>query len=57
MIYWSALGTRVVLHEALILLFVTITTPITLMILVRAAVFRDDSENKRSIRRVGQSER
>lgn len=57
MIYFSALGTRVVLHEALILLFVTITTPITLMILVRAAVFRDDSENKRSIRRVGQSER
>ena len=57
MIYFSALGTRIVLHEVLILLFVTITTPITLMILVRAAVFRDDSENKRPIRRAGQSER
>ena len=44
-IYFSALGTRPVLHEMLILLFVTVTTPITLMVLVRAAVFRDESEN------------
>ena len=42
MIYFSALGTRPILHEALILIFVTITTPITLMILVRAARLRDD---------------
>ena len=45
MIYFSALGSRPVLHEVLILLFVTVTTPITLMVLVRAAVFRDESEN------------
>lgn len=43
MIYFSALETRPVLHEVLILLFVTATTPITLMVLVRAAVFRDAS--------------
>lgn len=41
MIYFSALGTRLVVHELLIMLFVTLTTPITLMILVRAALFRE----------------
>jgi multicomponent K+:H+ antiporter subunit G len=44
-VYFSALGTRPVLHELLIVLFVTLTTPITLMILVRAALFRERSEN------------
>jgi multicomponent K+:H+ antiporter subunit G len=34
MIYFSALGTRPVLHELLIVVFVTVTAPITLMILV-----------------------
>jgi len=42
MIYFSALGTRPILHEVLILIFVTVTTPITLIILVRAARLRDD---------------
>ena len=45
MIYFSALGTRLVLHELLILIFVTVTTPVTLMILVRAAVLRDSTKN------------
>ena len=45
MIYFSTLGSRPVLHELLIIAFVTVTTPITLMVLVRAAVFRDDSES------------
>ena len=44
MIYFWALGSRPVLHEVLILLFVTFTTPITLTILVRAAAFRDRTE-------------
>src|SRR5689334_19299110 len=44
MVYFSSVGSRVALHELLIVLFVTVTTPITLMILVRAAVFRDESE-------------
>lgn len=46
MIYFSALGTRPVLHELLIILFVTVTTPISLMVLVRAAVLRDRSEHE-----------
>jgi multicomponent K+:H+ antiporter subunit G len=46
MIYFSALGNRPVLHELLIVVFVTVTTPISLMVLVRAAVFRDESESE-----------
>jgi multicomponent K+:H+ antiporter subunit G len=46
MIYFSALGARPVLHELLIIVFVTVTTPISLIVLVRAAVFRDQFENE-----------
>jgi multicomponent K+:H+ antiporter subunit G len=38
-----ALG-RPVLHEALVLIFILITTPVTLMLLARAALYRDRSE-------------
>jgi multicomponent K+:H+ antiporter subunit G len=44
MICFSTLHTRPMIHEALIALFVTLTTPITLMLLVRAALYRDRSE-------------
>jgi multicomponent K+:H+ antiporter subunit G len=44
-ICFSALETRPVLHAILIAVFVTVTTPVTLMVLVRAALFRDRSEN------------
>jgi multicomponent K+:H+ antiporter subunit G len=50
MIYFSALGTRPVLHELLVIVFVTTTTPITLMVLVRAARFRDAAGSERGIR-------
>ncbi|ACI92327.1 Na+/H+ antiporter subunit [Afipia carboxidovorans OM5] len=45
MIYFSTLASRPAFHELLIVAFVTITTPITLMVLVRAAVFRDELES------------
>ena len=45
-IYFSSLGGRVSVHELLIIVFVTVTTPISLMVLVRAAVLRDESENE-----------
>lgn len=45
MLYFSVLQTRPVLHEILIAVFVTVTTPVTLMILVRAALLRDRWEN------------
>ncbi|AMN44123.1 monovalent cation/H(+) antiporter subunit G [Rhodoplanes sp. Z2-YC6860] len=47
MIYFSALGGRLVLHELLIVIFVTVTTPISLTVLVRAAVFRGTFESKK----------
>jgi multicomponent K+:H+ antiporter subunit G len=47
-IYFSIAGSRPVLHELLIILCVTVTTPVTLMILVRAAVLRDRSEIEKS---------
>lgn len=44
MIIFSASSGRLVLHEILIWIFVTITTPVTLMTLGRSAVYRDRSE-------------
>lgn len=44
-ILFSWLQTRPVVHELLILVFVTITTPVTLMILVNAALLREQSGN------------
>ena len=45
-VYFSTLAGQVALREVLIVLFVTITTPITLMLLVRAALFRDQTEGQ-----------
>jgi len=46
MLCFSVLGSRLVLHEILIGLFITITTPVTLMLLARAALYRDRAENR-----------
>jgi multicomponent K+:H+ antiporter subunit G len=46
MIFFSVVQTRPVLHEILIALFVTVTTPVTLMLLARAAFYRDRTESK-----------
>lgn len=43
-VFFSALGSRVVVHELLIAFFITVTTPVTLMLLVRAAIYRDRTE-------------
>ena len=44
MVFFSVLQTRPVVHEVLITIFATVTTPVTLMVLVRAAVHRDRAE-------------
>jgi multicomponent K+:H+ antiporter subunit G len=49
-IHFSTLGSRLAVHELLIIVFVTVTTPITLIVLVRAAVFREAFENETSSR-------
>jgi multicomponent K+:H+ antiporter subunit G len=46
-IHFSTLTTRPVLHEVLVVVLVTMTTPVTLMILVRAAVLRDRYEGNK----------
>ena len=44
MVWFSVQESRPVLHELLIAAFMTITTPVTYMLLVRAAVHRDSME-------------
>src|SRR4051794_13198626 len=45
MLLFSALDSRPVLHEIVIALFMVATTPVTFMLLVRAAQHRDRAEN------------
>lgn len=44
MICFSVLQSRPLVHEVLIALFVTITTPVTLMLLASASLYRDRAE-------------
>jgi multicomponent K+:H+ antiporter subunit G len=44
MLYFSVLQQRPVLHEVIIFVFVSLTTPVTLMLLARAALYRDRAE-------------
>lgn len=44
MIVFSAIEGRPVIHEIIIVVFVTLTTPVTLMLLGRAALYRDRAE-------------
>jgi multicomponent K+:H+ antiporter subunit G len=46
MLYFSALESRPVLHEILIGVFMTLSTPVTYMLLVRAALHRDSAEGR-----------
>lgn len=48
-LYFSLASGRLVIHEVLIIAFVTLTTPVTLMLLSRAALHRDRSEGKPDI--------
>ena len=45
MLHFTALESRPVLHEILIGVFMTLSTPVTYMLLVRAALHRDRIEN------------
>ncbi|WEK52017.1 MAG: monovalent cation/H(+) antiporter subunit G [Candidatus Kaistia colombiensis] len=45
-LFFSVLQSRLALHEVLITVFVTVTTPVTLMLLGRAAIYRDRIEGK-----------
>ncbi|KKB09120.1 monovalent cation/H(+) antiporter subunit G [Devosia chinhatensis] len=43
-LYFTITRERLVVHEMVIFLFITITTPVTLMLLARASLFRDRVE-------------
>lgn len=49
MLFFSVLQTRPVLHELLITVFMVITTPVSLIILARAALYRDRSEGNPAV--------
>lgn len=51
MIFFSVTSARPVIHEILIGIFVTITTPITFMLLARAALHRDRASGNREVPR------
>lgn len=55
-VYFSTLGSRLVVHELLIIGFVAVTTPISLMVLVRAAVLRGTSEDDGVVGRRAENE-
>ena len=44
-LFFSLAGGRLVAHELLVGLFITVTTPVTFMLLARAALHRDRFEN------------
>ena len=46
---FSVLQSRPVLHEILITIFVVVTTPVTLMLLARAALYRDRTEGSSDV--------
>ncbi|GAB1581164.1 monovalent cation/H(+) antiporter subunit G [Phyllobacterium phragmitis] len=48
-IFFTVTETRPVLHEVLIAVFVTVTTPVTLMLLSRAALYRDRTDDSRKL--------
>jgi len=48
-IFFSVSGQRLAVHEVLILVFVSLTTPVTLMLLARAALYRDRAENNGTV--------
>jgi multicomponent K+:H+ antiporter subunit G len=49
MLFFSLLQTRFVLHEILIAMLMVVTTPVTLMLLVRAALYRDRIEGSDAV--------
>ena len=49
MLYFSALQTRPVIHELLITVFVLLTSPVTAILLMRAALFRDRRSGRNDV--------
>lgn len=54
MLHFTGLDARPVLHEALIGIFMTLSTPVTYMLLMRAALQRDRVEGRDPLHESGQ---
>ncbi|MFN4210432.1 MAG: monovalent cation/H(+) antiporter subunit G [Devosia sp.] len=48
-LYFSVTGQRPAVHEVLLLVFVSVTTPVTMMLLARAALYRDRAERNGTV--------
>ena len=48
-LYFSVSGQRLAVHEVVIVIFVSLTTPVTLMLLARAALYRDRAESHENV--------
>jgi len=48
-ICFTVLQSRPVVHELLIAIFITVTTPVSLMLLARSALYRDRTENAEAV--------
>lgn len=46
MLFFSITQARLVVHEVLIAVFIVLTTPVSLMLLARAALYRDRREDR-----------
>ena len=53
---FSVLQTRPLLHELLIAIFVTLTTPVSFMLLARAALYRDRTMGNPDVPAMGEPE-
>lgn len=51
MLFFTVMEGRAVLHELLIAVFMVLTTPVTLMLLARAALYRDRREGRLDVPR------
>ncbi|MQW87589.1 monovalent cation/H(+) antiporter subunit G [Sinorhizobium saheli] len=51
MLCFAVLQSRWIVHELLIIFFVTVTTPVTLMLLGQAALYRDRFEDRKDVPR------
>lgn len=48
-LYFSVVRSRPSIHEILILIFMTLTTPVTFILLARAALYRDRTEGNSDV--------
>lgn len=54
MLFFTVTQSRLVVHEVVVAVFMVVTTPVTLMLLARAALYRDQQEKHPDVTAVSQ---